>query len=249
MTVAAPSCRGAGCSRFGYRGSLRIALAKMRKRERTGSGSVRADSSACEASETSPLKAESHRRSIRTVLLLIAVMLVVATALAARAIGSLTAALIVSFLIMLRIGHRPVQNQASAAHTVSPPRAATFVGAVTCGGCHERELKLWTGSHHQLAMQKASDSTVLGDFNNASVAHGGETSHFFRRAGKFMVRTDGPNGALHDYEIKFTFGVSPLQQYLIELPVAGFRRSELRGTAALAKSVVSDGSICIPIGN
>jgi hypothetical protein len=33
-----------------------------------------------------------------------------------------------------------------------------------------------------------------------------------------MVRTDGPDGALHDYEIAYTFGVYPLQQYLIEFP-------------------------------
>ena len=32
------------------------------------------------------------------------------------------------------------------------------------------------------------------------------------------MRTDGPDGALHDYEIAYTFGVYPLQQYLIEFP-------------------------------
>jgi hypothetical protein len=67
-------------------------------------------------------------------------------------------------------------------------------------------------------MQPAKDSTVLGNFNDVSLAHGGVTSRFFRLGSKFMVQTDGPDGALHDYEIKFTFGVSPLQQYLIELP-------------------------------
>jgi tetratricopeptide (TPR) repeat protein len=97
-------------------------------------------------------------------------------------------------------------------------RAASFVGAVACGGCHERELKLWKGSHHELAMQPANDSTVLGDFNDASIVDGAAATRLFRRGRKFMVRTDGPDGALHDYEIKFTFGVSPLQQYLIALP-------------------------------
>ena len=33
-----------------------------------------------------------------------------------------------------------------------------------------------------------------------------------------MVRTDGPDGKLADFEIKYTFGVKPLQQYLVELP-------------------------------
>ena len=33
-----------------------------------------------------------------------------------------------------------------------------------------------------------------------------------------MVRTEGPDGALHDYAIEYTFGVYPLQQYLIPMP-------------------------------
>ncbi len=67
-------------------------------------------------------------------------------------------------------------------------------------------------------MLPATDATVLGDFNNKNFSNEGVTSNFFRRDGKFMVRTDGPDGTLRDYEIKFTFGVSPLQQYLIAMP-------------------------------
>ena len=32
-----------------------------------------------------------------------------------------------------------------------------------------------------------------------------------------MVRTDGPDGKLQDFEIKYVLGVMPLQQYLVEL--------------------------------
>lgn len=67
-------------------------------------------------------------------------------------------------------------------------------------------------------MQHATDKTVLGDFNRASFAHDGITSTFFKRDGKFWVNTDGPDGKLTDFEIRYTFGLSPLQQYLIELP-------------------------------
>jgi tetratricopeptide (TPR) repeat protein len=102
-------------------------------------------------------------------------------------------------------------------HPVAAP-PPSFVGANTCGDCHHDELNRWKGSHHQLAMQPATDATVLGNFNNAKIRNGGVTSTFFRREKKFMVRTDGPDGALHDYEIKFTFGVYPLQQYLIAMP-------------------------------
>jgi len=98
------------------------------------------------------------------------------------------------------------------------PPAVKFVGSAECATCHERESRLWLGSHHKLAMQPARQSTVLGDFNNASFINAGITSTFYRKDSKFMVRTDGPDGGLHDYEIQYTFGVYPLQQYLIAMP-------------------------------
>ena len=93
-----------------------------------------------------------------------------------------------------------------------------FVGAATCATCHARESNLWRGSHHQLAMQVATPASVLGDFNNMNFTHDSVTSTFFRRGSRFMVRTDGPDGRLHDYEITHTFGLYPLQQYLIAMP-------------------------------
>ena len=101
-----------------------------------------------------------------------------------------------------------------------PPQAAAaiYVGAKICASCHAGEYQAWQGSHHRLAMQEASESAVLGDFDNAKFRHYGVESTFFRRDGKFMVRTDGPDGKLADFEIGRTFGVWPLQQYLIGLP-------------------------------
>jgi predicted CXXCH cytochrome family protein len=96
--------------------------------------------------------------------------------------------------------------------------ALQFVGSPVCSECHARETEAWRGSHHALAMQEASASTVLGNFENATFRHFGVESRFFRRDGRFWVRTDGPDGKLADFEIKYTFGVTPLQQYLIEFP-------------------------------
>jgi len=67
-------------------------------------------------------------------------------------------------------------------------------------------------------MQDATPATVLGDFGGATFAYEGVTSTFFRRGDGFMVRTDGAGGVLEDLPVRFTFGVAPLQQYLIELP-------------------------------
>ena len=93
--------------------------------------------------------------------------------------------------------------------------AVSFVGGEACRGCHQAEYSAWLGSDHERAMQPANDHTVLGDFNNASVTYYGVTSRFYKKDGKFMVKTEGANGKLQEFEIKYTFGVQPLQQYLI----------------------------------
>src|SRR5262245_50331934 len=67
-------------------------------------------------------------------------------------------------------------------------------------------------------MDHATEKSVLGDFNDASFEYYGIRSRFFRRDGKFLVETDGPDGKLATFEAKYTFGIDPLQQYLIEFP-------------------------------
>ena len=97
-----------------------------------------------------------------------------------------------------------------------PP--AAFVGREPCIDCHEEAYKAWLGSDHDNAMAAASDSTVRGDFGDAVFEYGDITARFFRRDGKFFVNTQGPDGESRDFEIAYTFGVEPLQQYLIPFP-------------------------------
>jgi predicted CXXCH cytochrome family protein len=96
--------------------------------------------------------------------------------------------------------------------------AVKFVGSEACAGCHQTEAALWRSSQHNLAMAHATEKSVLGDFNNTSFEYYGVRSRFFREGGKFLVETDGPDGKLATFEIKYTFGIDPLQQYLIEFP-------------------------------
>jgi predicted CXXCH cytochrome family protein len=98
------------------------------------------------------------------------------------------------------------------------PAEASYVGRESCASCHEAEARLWSGSDHDRAMQEATDETVLGDFDDATFTYRGVTSTFFRRSGGFFVRTDGPSGELTEYPIAYTFGVRPLQQYLVPFP-------------------------------
>ena len=100
---------------------------------------------------------------------------------------------------------------------VSADEPPAFVGAQACAGCHAAEFDAWKGSHHALAMQPATAATVLGDFTGAKLEHFGVTTTFFRDGDKFIVRTDGSDDGPQDYPIAYTFGVYPLQQYLVAL--------------------------------
>jgi tetratricopeptide (TPR) repeat protein len=123
---------------------------------------------------------------------------------------------VVALILFARWWREPGSTKLSS--NTPPPLDAKFVGAVECATCHESENALWRGSHHQHAMQPATNSTVLGDFNHATCDNDGVRSTFFRSGSKFIVNTDGPDGALHNYKIEYTFGVYPLQQYLIAMP-------------------------------
>jgi predicted CXXCH cytochrome family protein len=98
------------------------------------------------------------------------------------------------------------------------PEKLSFVGTEMCISCHAEEWKLWHGSQHAHAMAHATDDTVLGDFDDATFDYYGVTSRFFKTDGKFYVETDGPDGDLDTFEVKYTFGLDPLQQYLVEFP-------------------------------
>ena len=95
---------------------------------------------------------------------------------------------------------------------------ATFVGRAACARCHEKAAKAWTGSHHDLAMTEATDATVRGDFSGVTFAGDGMQARFLRDGSKFVIETDGPDGTPQRYEVAYTFGWEPLQQYLVRFP-------------------------------
>lgn len=96
--------------------------------------------------------------------------------------------------------------------------AEGWVGSDACNGCHSTQYQAWRGSHHDLAMQPASEATVLGAFDGRHLRHQGTASKFFRRDGGYWVETEGPDGKLQAYAVAYVFGVYPLQQYLLALP-------------------------------
>ncbi len=98
------------------------------------------------------------------------------------------------------------------------PRPAGFAGSAVCAGCHEAQSKAWKTSQHAHAMQEATEAAVLGDFNGAEAQHFSSKARFFRKDGRFFAATEGKDGKQAEFEVRYTFGVDPLQQYLVEFP-------------------------------
>ena len=162
----------------------------MAKKRRSRAGRSRPN-------DAPPLVIRASRRTTRVRLI------------AASAIGVAAVALAAFGLATRTTGPSPTP--------VEPP-LPNFVGSSSCASCHAAESRQWSGSQHDAAMAVANEQTVRADFNGARVDYAGVTTRFFKRDGKYFVHTDGADGTLADFEVKYTFGVEPLQQYLIALP-------------------------------
>lgn len=95
---------------------------------------------------------------------------------------------------------------------------ASWAGRAACFECHADADSAWTGSDHDLAMQTPGPKTVTANFNDATFTHFGVTSTFYMSGHRYMVRTDGPDGKMTDFEVAYVFGYFPLEQFLIRFP-------------------------------
>jgi Flp pilus assembly protein TadD len=132
-----------------------------------------------------------------------------------RAIARAPASLLLTFLAAACSQDAPTSAVPAVPAVAEPPG---YVGSDACARCHGPEFEAWQTSHHALAMQHASAATVLGDFSGVSLDYFGTVSTFFERDGTYYVRTDNADGDLQDFPVSYTFGVTPLQQYLVEFP-------------------------------
>lgn len=108
-------------------------------------------------------------------------------------------------------------GQRSGPAPAATVQAMRFVGSAQCVSCHAAQHQAWTGSQHARSMQPARRDTVLAPFGGERLRHGKVTSSFQREGTGFYVQTDGADGRLQRFAVLHTFGVYPLQQYLVAL--------------------------------
>lgn len=102
-----------------------------------------------------------------------------------------------------------------AIHAVELRQPAGYSGAAACESCHPSEAAAWHESHHAHSMMQASRQTVLGRFDGRSFSADGKTATFLSQGERFFIRVKEADGAARDYDVAYTFGIYPLQQYLV----------------------------------
>ncbi len=103
-----------------------------------------------------------------------------------------------------------------SATALAETRTPEYVGASQCATCHQDEYEAWRESHHFEAMRPATAESVRGEFNGELLNFHGADWRMRAADGQYsaVVRTGDLERVL---PIKYTFGVSPLQQYLVEI--------------------------------
>jgi predicted CXXCH cytochrome family protein len=94
-------------------------------------------------------------------------------------------------------------------------QAEGYADAGSCQGCHASQAEQWKGSDHGWAMREAKAGNVLGNFADARFDEADVKARFFRKGGGYFVNTEGEDGKPKDFQILYTFGYYPLQQYLV----------------------------------
>lgn len=84
-----------------------------------------------------------------------------------------------------------------------------------CVACHQNQVNDWKKSDHAKAMDIASPSSVLADFNGATFEHYGQSAKFTTKEGKYWA-TISRGETTQKYQLDYTFGHYPLQQFLVK---------------------------------
>ncbi|HZR36188.1 MAG TPA: cytochrome c3 family protein [Nevskia sp.] len=142
----------------------------------------------------------------------------------------LASAAALAALLLASCGRSP-----PAAAPATPPPPPQYVGAAACAGCHAAEAAAWRASQHAHAMQAAAPGSVLGRFDGRTPK--GIPARFSRDASGYVVHTAGRDGRGGDFTVGYSFGIEPLQQYLVPfadgrlqaLPYAWDARPAARG--------------------
>jgi Tfp pilus assembly protein PilF len=105
-------------------------------------------------------------------------------------------------------------NSVAPAPEAGPTR---YVGRAACVKCHAEQGKSWLGSDHDRAMEEPTAESVKGDFSGARFTHSGEHIELSTNGAGYVAIITRKGERPRSLPVKYTFGVDPLQQYLVDV--------------------------------
>lgn len=96
-------------------------------------------------------------------------------------------------------------------------KSPQYSGSETCKSCHQQQYDAWSDSHHSWAWREPKSENVLGNFNNVEFQHAAFNYRFITENGNYYVIADNKSGKAKKYKVHSVAGVTPLQQYLVEI--------------------------------
>jgi tetratricopeptide (TPR) repeat protein len=130
----------------------------------------------------------------------------------------ITAVAALAGIVLLIPLYAVLEQQRQAGLTPPGPGKAQFIGRERCAKCHEKAYKDWQGSHHDYAMAVADTNSVRGDFSDTAFEFNGLEARFYQRDQHYYIYSTDIAGEGREFEVAYTFGWEPLQQYLLRLP-------------------------------
>lgn len=112
-------------------------------------------------------------------------------------------------------------DQSNSSTFVATDVSLHFVGSQVCANCHQQQFDEWQQSHHFQSMRNANQESVLADFNEIEEIVHDVNYRFYTNDEQenlsYWVMVQEPNEPEQHFEISYTFGYTPLQQYMVEL--------------------------------
>lgn len=90
----------------------------------------------------------------------------------------------------------------------------TSASEQNCISCHQQQVSDWQKSDHAKAMAVANESNILANFDQVTTSHYSQKAYFYRKQDKYLIDLTEQDKT-STYEVKYTFGHYPLQQYLV----------------------------------
>jgi predicted CXXCH cytochrome family protein len=101
----------------------------------------------------------------------------------------------------------------------SAAAASEYAGTERCVGCHRSEFERWAESSHARTFEVATDENMPAEaVEGRSVSHPPGTTQYRRDGDRFLARTVGADGELHDFHLSHVVGRMRIRMFVATLP-------------------------------